>query len=115
MREPQLDLEFSEAISESSLVVFIDASVVGEPGDVAMQWIEPRVDEIARSHDCTPGALLAYTKAVHGRAPRAALVTVVGSSFDFCETLSVAAQSGVSGAARIVAELVEEWQEEFAG
>ena len=107
MREPQLDLEFSEAISRSSLVVFVDAAAHGEPGHAEMSWVEPNEDEVIRSHDCSPSALLAYTKVVNGVAPRGALVTVVGESFNFSESLSPAAQSGVGPAADMIASLLE--------
>ena len=107
LREPQLDFEFSDEISNSSLVIFVDASVDGDPGSVDMQWLTPVENEVVRSHECSPGALLAYTAAVHGRVPRASLVTVVGSDFCFTESLSAEAASGVPLAADMITALLE--------
>jgi hydrogenase maturation protease len=107
IRAQQLDLVFADQISQSDLVVFVDASVVGTPGAVDMTWILPDEDTVARTHECLPSALLAYTEAVSGRVPRAALVTIVGSSFGFSESLSPAATSGIPLAVDMIVALME--------
>jgi len=107
MREPQLDLEMSEEVSNSSLVVFIDASAIGDPGHTEMIRVEPIETEVARSHGCTPGALLAYTEAIHGHAPKGALVTITGADFGYTESLSDIVEKSVPVAAEMVVSLLE--------
>ena len=85
----QLLPELAEPISEADLVIFVDASVEGEPGAIAVRVIEPEPPQIgAFTHHFDPAGLLGYAREVYGRFPRAYLVTVTAVSLGYEETLS---------------------------
>jgi hydrogenase maturation protease len=79
----QLTPELSERISEVDLVVFIDSSHVGQPGNWTCETLEPNgTCSNTLGHHLTPMSLLAYAQAVFEASPRALLVSVAGNSFD---------------------------------
>ncbi|MBK8988144.1 MAG: hydrogenase maturation protease [Chloroflexi bacterium] len=85
----QLLPELAEPISEAELVIFVDASVEGEPGAVQVQAVTPRPQQPgAFSHHFDPAGLLAYAGEVYGRCPPAYLVTVTAVSLGYAEILS---------------------------
>jgi len=85
----QLLPELSEPISEADLVIFVDASVEGEPGAVRVRTVEPAPPRIgAFTHHFDPAGLLGYAREVYGRFPRAYLVTVTAVSLGYGEGLS---------------------------
>ncbi len=85
----QLLPELAEPISEADLVIFVDASVEGEPGAMAVRAIEPAPPQIgAFTHHFDPAGLLGYAREVYGRFPRAYLVTVTAVSLGYSEGLS---------------------------
>jgi Ni,Fe-hydrogenase maturation factor len=87
-------------------VVFIDAGLGGAPGTVEVarcgevDWLRPL------GHVADPGALLALTAAVFGRAPEAWLVTVRVSNLDVGDALSATAERAVTAAVEAVRTLV---------
>jgi hydrogenase maturation protease len=85
----QLLPELAEEVSGAELVVFVDASVEGEPGTVAVRELEPVVQEMgAFTHHFDPAGLLGYARDLYGRFPRAYLVTITAVSLGYGEGLS---------------------------
>lgn len=84
----QLTPELIAMITESSMVVFIDARQDGSIGNVACHVIEPRNDKSVFTHNATPEALLGAVMDWHGSAPLGLLISVSGASFDYGEHLS---------------------------
>jgi hydrogenase maturation protease len=85
----QLLPELAEEVSEAELVIFVDASVEGEPGAIAVQELMPVEQEMgAFTHHFDPAGLLGYARDLYGRFPRAYLVTVTAVSLGYGEGLS---------------------------
>ena len=96
--EPETVIHFStqwapeqaESISESEMVIFVDASAVLPSGTVQSKKVSPKRDAPdSFSHSCSPEGLLALAKQLYGVVPpRAFLITIGAQSFDFSEELS---------------------------
>ena len=85
----QLLPELAEEVSEAALVIFVDASVEGEPGDIVVRDIFPVTQEMgAFTHHFDPAGLLGYARDLYGRFPRAYLVTITAVSLGYGEGLS---------------------------
>jgi hydrogenase maturation protease len=85
----QLLPELAEEVSEAAFVIFVDASVEGEPGEIKVREIAPVVQEMgAFTHHFDPAGLLGYARDLYGRFPRAYLVTVTAVSLGYGEGLS---------------------------
>jgi hydrogenase maturation protease len=80
--------EHAEAISRAGGVLFLDASASGPPGEVRTAPLEPGKARSAVLHALLPEDVLGLARALYGRAPPAALVTVGGKDFGFGEGLS---------------------------
>ena len=99
----QLTPELSELISEVELVVFIDASLVGQPGSWKCQTVDPNPrSSPALGHHLTPMGLLAYAQAIFKASPRALLVSVAGDSFDCCRELTPSVAAALPAVERFV-------------
>lgn len=89
----QLTPELMEPISRAGLVLFIDAGVEGEPGQLRFEPVEPEGDSAGRfTHFSTPAGLLAGARALYGGAARATMASAAGADFDVGEVLSPAMQ-----------------------
>ena len=84
----ELAPDHADAVAEFDGVLFLDASVAGEPGEVQAAFIEPRTARAAVIHALTPEEILGLVRAQYGRAPPAAVVTVSGRDFAFGDPLS---------------------------
>jgi hydrogenase maturation protease len=80
--------EHADALGAVDGVLFLDASVAGTPGDVRASRLVPRPARAAVIHTLTPEEILGLARALHGRAPPGALVTIAGREFAFGEGLS---------------------------
>jgi hydrogenase maturation protease len=96
----QLMPEHMEPVALAGRVVFIDASLHGEPGVLRCETVEPTTSADAFTHHATPAGLLAGARELYGAAPPAVFYTVRAESFDFGEQLS-------EGVRRALDELVE--------
>ena len=79
-----LTAELAEDLAAVDRVVFLDATVEGEPGEVRVRDLAPdarAVSTMAHFHD--PRELLAWCETLYGRTPQAWLVSVAGQSFDY--------------------------------
>jgi hydrogenase maturation protease len=87
----QLVPELAASLAEAEVVIFVDACAGS--GEVQLTLVEEGEALEWSSHCGDPRALLALTRAVYGRAPRAWWVTVPGVDFGFGDGLSPAARA----------------------
>jgi hydrogenase maturation protease len=80
--------EHADDVARATRVVFLDASVEGVPGEVRLLPLTPREPHEALLHALAPADVLGLARALHGKVPPAALVTVAGRDFSFVERLS---------------------------
>jgi hydrogenase maturation protease len=98
--------EHADAVARADRVVFLDASVVGPPGEVKSSEVAPRQARVAILHALTPEEVLGIAHATHGRAPPAALVTIAGRDFSFAEGLSPEVEASIPEALRLAYEFL---------
>ncbi|MFN8371550.1 MAG: hydrogenase maturation protease [Anaerolineae bacterium] len=84
----QLTPELAEPISRACHVLFIDAAIGGEPGNVTIASIDPMPATVALTHHVTPEALLALAHEWYCKAPNGTLITVCGETFGYGNDLS---------------------------
>jgi len=80
--------EHADALAGAASVLFLDASIVGAPGEVRAERLVPLTAPPAVIHALMPEEVLDLARRLHGRAPPAGLVTVAGRDFAFGEELS---------------------------
>lgn len=92
-----LTAELAESLRDATLVIFIDASVDGNQGEVAVRSLVPRTDAAsAMAHTLDAEALLGWTRGLYGKQPEAILVSIAGGSFDYANYhLSAAVEAAV--------------------
>ncbi len=103
--EPQTDIltsqqwtpDLAELISQSGLVLFLDASASLPPGLVQLRKIEPMHQfPSCLTHSMSPEALLALAAKLYSSAPENAyLLTIGGKFFDHAEQLSEPVRSAI--------------------
>jgi hydrogenase maturation protease len=103
----QLTLDLLETVHEAGRVIFVDASVQGEPGALAVETVMPDTPQNLISHQFDPPTLLAAVKALYGACPPAMLCSVTAASFDYVEQLSPPVERALPELVRRVAEMVE--------
>ncbi len=104
--------ELAEAVSRAGFVLFIDASLDGEPGTIQESDLSPRQARASSfTHHFDPPDLLALAEAMYGRAPRAVALSAVGLTFEVGEALSAT----VSAALRRLLERAREIIAQEAG
>ncbi len=92
----QLTMDLSEALSRASLAILLDAQAGDQPGRIARCEIAPAsVTSDSLHHHMPPQALLDYTAALYGRAPRMILLTIDGLTYDFGTGLSAAVEAAL--------------------
>ncbi|HRQ39933.1 MAG TPA: hydrogenase maturation protease [Chloroflexota bacterium] len=91
----QLLPEHADLMQTAVHVIFVDATVMGEPGAVQVQPLAPDRQGLAASHQMSPGVLLAMVGELYGRCPPAHLITITGQDFGYSETLSPPVQESV--------------------
>ncbi|MEZ4644237.1 MAG: hydrogenase maturation protease [Chloroflexota bacterium] len=85
----QLLPELADPISQADLVVFVDAAVSGEPGDIQSEAIRPFPSPPgAFSHHVGPAGLLEMARDLYGRFPPAYLFTITVANLGYGENLS---------------------------
>jgi hydrogenase maturation protease len=79
-----LTAELVGDVAEAGLVIFLDASVEGVPGEVRCRPLAPDPDaSISMAHFLDPRELLAWVAALYGKAPPAYLITATAQTFDY--------------------------------
>jgi hydrogenase maturation protease len=92
----QLVPELADDLSRVEWALFVDAGL--DTAEVQAREVTPSPAPECLGHTGDPGRLLALTAAVHGRRPRAWLLTVPAADFDFGEALSLVAEDGLRSA-----------------
>ena len=108
----QLTPELAETLSTAEMVIFVDACHTKVSQEVKVFPIQPPRPETARlapptlDHTGDPIILLALTRAVYGRVPRAWWMQVPAVDFDMGEQLSAIAQQGMADALEAMDRLI---------
>src|SRR6185437_7312282 len=63
----QLTPELAEAMSEVALVIFVDAAMGGDPGEMSCTAVTSSDADLHFSHDVTPAVLLGMAKALYAK------------------------------------------------
>jgi hydrogenase maturation protease len=85
----QLTPELAQWMAGANLVVMIDASHEGEPGELRIRPLSlPAQPGAVGTHYTTPEELAALTAVVYGRCPQVVVVTMTGANFSIGEQLS---------------------------
>jgi hydrogenase maturation protease len=85
----QLTPELAQRMATASLVVMIDASHEGEPGEMSIRALSLHAQPSpVITHYITPEELAALTLAIYGHCPPVVLVTMAGIDFRIGEKLS---------------------------
>ncbi|HZQ67174.1 MAG TPA: hydrogenase maturation protease [Terriglobales bacterium] len=103
----QLTPELALPISEAGLVIFIDATREGEPGELTCNPLTPQLVPVRSSHHLSPEAVLALSKYMYGVSPPAFLVSLCGACFGLGEELSPAVAGQLPRLVSLVAQLAE--------
>lgn len=93
----QLTPELAEAISRTTLVLFLDAGAGLAPGQVRVTPVRESPAG-AVEHQGSPGGLLRLAREIYGCAPTAFLIAMGGEAYDCGCTLSSSALSAVDEA-----------------
>ncbi len=102
----QLDAELAGEAAAADVVVFIDASRDGEPGEVRCARVAAQPSNILFSHQLTPSALMAIVRTLYLVSPEAFEVTMTGESFEVGESLSPVCEAALPSLVETVSELV---------
>jgi hydrogenase maturation protease len=108
-RVHQLAPELAEPAGRARAVIFVDARADAAPGAISCEPVTPGAGTASLTHSLSPQAVLLYAERLFGHVPRAAVVTVGGSSFDHASELSPEALQAVPKAARRVRSLARLW------
>lgn len=85
----QLTPELAQCMATASLVIMVDASLEGEPGEMSIRHLSLHVQPSPIStHYTTPEELAALTSAVYGQCPPVVLVAIAGADFRIGNKLS---------------------------
>jgi len=107
IRTHQLTSELAEPVSQTELVIVVDASNKGRPGSWKRGEIEALKTETAKSgHHFSPSGLLAYARAIYKTTPRMLFVSVAGGSFECREALTPAVEAALPEVVRHICEQV---------
>jgi hydrogenase maturation protease len=108
----QLTPELALDMSRASLVVLVDASAAGRPGEIIVRPIEPG-GEGSRgagpgpsSHHVGPAELLALARELYGFAPPGFVVSVAAADLRLGEELSPEVEAALPGLVDTVAGIV---------
>jgi hydrogenase maturation protease len=86
----QLTPELAQWMAAVNLVVMIDASHEGEPGDLHIRPLSlPAHPGAVGTHYTTPEELAALTAVVYGHCPPVVVITMTGANFSIGEQLSL--------------------------
>jgi hydrogenase maturation protease len=96
----QLTPELAQSMARAILVVMIDASREGEPGEVHVHALalpaRPDQPGAAGTHLTSPEELAALTTAVYGHCPPVVIIAMTGADFSIGERLSSVVAGGIS-------------------
>ncbi|HYN78883.1 MAG TPA: hydrogenase maturation protease [Lamprocystis sp. (in: g-proteobacteria)] len=103
-----LTAELVEDIAAADRVIFLDATVEGEPGEVRVRHLAPDATAVSTmAHFLDPRELLAWCQTLYQREPSAYLVSAAGADFDYANyTLSPTGSTALAAMLGRVHELI---------
>lgn len=104
----QLAPELAESLADADRVAFVDARLAADGEGLSISPVEPSTSPRPAGHTSDPRSLLAMARWLHGRSPRAWLLTIPGADFSIGEDMSAMAARGVDEALARIAELAEQ-------
>jgi hydrogenase maturation protease len=91
----QLTPELAESISHVEMVLFLDASRVGQPGEIRCRQVSPHSSEFLFAHQLTPEMLLSLCCELYGVCPQAFEISLCGECFELGDKLSAKAAAAL--------------------
>ena len=104
----QLTPDLAETASSAELVLFIDCSRKGIPGELHCEEIFSQSGPASFTHDLSPAVLLALAAELFGACPKAYLLTICGENFEPGEELSETVSSRIPELKAMVRRRIEE-------
>jgi hydrogenase maturation protease len=99
----QLNPELAEAIADTRAVIFVDASIELQPGEIKVSLVLPDTFSPAGiSHHMKPSALLATASELFGQAPQAKTVAIGAASLEMGMHLTPPVLDAVSRALKAI-------------
>jgi len=108
LKHHQLLPELAEPVSEADRVIFVDAAVGENPGEMEEQAVLPGRQGSSFSHEFDPPGLLRFAEKIYGRCPEATMFTVTGARFGYEEGLSPAVEKALPELIRSVCHSIVE-------
>jgi len=105
----QLTPDLAEAASFAELVLFIDCSRTGIPGELRCEEIFSQSGPTSFTHDLSPAVLLALAAELFGVCPKAYLFSICGENFETGEELSETVSRRVPELKTMVRRRIEEF------
>ena len=91
----QLTPELAETISRVELVLFLDASRVGQSGEIRCAQIDLQPPDFLFAHQLTPETLVSLCSELYGARPQAFKISLCGECFDLGDKLSAKATAAL--------------------
>jgi hydrogenase maturation protease len=104
----QIVPELAEILADYEFVIFVDAHVATLPDPIHQEELEVGFKTPFVSHQFHPSTVLALAKQMHGEAPEAVLLSLLGHDFDFGEGLSEETHELVPEAVTRIINLIKE-------
>jgi len=95
----QLAPELMDVTAPYGRIVFVDAHVGEDRGDLYSARVQPEDATSAFTHQISPAMFLALLQALYGREPEGHIVSIRGYDFDFHHNLSEATRRLIGDAA----------------
>lgn len=103
----QLGPEMSSRFREFQRIIFIDAAVKGNPGDISVvNWIEGKKHEQASTHEFDIADLVRFSELYQSDLPELFLFTVSGSDFSIGDSLSAVVRDKLPNILKTLEKLV---------
>lgn len=106
----QLTPELAAWVSESDMVLFVDAEDGGTPGTVRCSEVLPEIQPAPFSHQLSPGAVLGLAQQLFGSHPTAFAFSICGENFEIGEAFSPAVEKNLPDLIAQAAALVNSHQ-----
>jgi len=104
----QLTPELALVISQSSLVVFVDAAQDGAPGTIIASQLKPQRQSSVFTHEFSPDTILSLAQELYHKAPPAFIVSISGECFDHGEVITPKVLRALPALIARVRELVQQ-------
>ncbi len=106
----QLTPEMAEDVSAAKFVLFVDASLGDQPGQIRTSPLGLEHSPAGFIHHCTPSALLEASEQLYGEAPSAMAITMTGAAFEVGRGLSANVRQRMPELLRTVTQAITSWR-----